>query len=108
MSYSLFVRITLVKIFAILVTFFVGHSIGFVVHSIGFVVWRIFCYHSLFFFCFFFTEGIWKCHHCNWTYCMGSPLSYHSQNIKGHLHMLMNVKTFNQQGLSFIIETKGQ
>ncbi|XP_057990913.1 membrane protein of ER body 2 isoform X3 [Hevea brasiliensis] len=52
-------------------------------------------------------HGIWKCHHCNWTYCMGSLLIDHSQNIKRHLHMLMNVKTFNQQRLCFIIENKG-
>uniref|UniRef100_A0A2P2QCD0 Uncharacterized protein n=1 Tax=Rhizophora mucronata TaxID=61149 RepID=A0A2P2QCD0_RHIMU len=54
------------------------------------------------------TEGIWKCHHCNWTYCVTSFWSDPTSNLNSCTNMLMNVGNFNQQGPCFIFETKGQ
>ncbi|XAR52107.1 hypothetical protein NMG60_11020010 [Bertholletia excelsa] len=52
-------------------------------------------------------EGIWKCRNCCWTHQNGSPWIDYMQHPKWHLHMLMNVKTINQQGECFFCETEG-
>ncbi|KAJ4832490.1 hypothetical protein Tsubulata_000038 [Turnera subulata] len=43
------------------------------------------------------AEGIWKCRHCDWTYRVGIQWTDHIQNHRGHLHVLTNVKRYNQQ-----------
>ncbi|EEF46721.1 conserved hypothetical protein [Ricinus communis] len=48
-------------------------------------------------------DGIWKCRHCNWTYCMGSPLVDLNQNIKKYLDMPMNVFVKNHSVQSGMI-----
>ncbi|XP_038711111.1 membrane protein of ER body-like protein isoform X2 [Tripterygium wilfordii] len=51
--------------------------------------------------------GIWKCHHCEWTYGGQCPWTVHGQTLKEHSHTPMNIKNLNQQGPIVIFETKG-
>ncbi|XP_052302101.1 uncharacterized protein LOC18096607 isoform X3 [Populus trichocarpa] len=56
-------------------------------------------------------HGIWKCHHCNWTYCVGTPCFDHKEcshtHTHTHTHSLINLKNFNQQQPCLVFGTKG-
>uniref|UniRef100_A0A6N2LWJ0 C2H2-type domain-containing protein n=1 Tax=Salix viminalis TaxID=40686 RepID=A0A6N2LWJ0_SALVM len=44
-------------------------------------------------------HGVWKCHHCNWTYCVGTPCFDHKECSHTHTqtHSLINLINHNQQ-----------
>ncbi|XP_065861456.1 membrane protein of ER body-like protein isoform X3 [Euphorbia lathyris] len=52
------------------------------------------------------NNGLWKCRHCEWTYCMGSQLIDLNLNLRGYFHMPMHVKTFNEKQRCFNFETE--
>ncbi|KAJ6775707.1 MEMBRANE PROTEIN OF ER BODY-LIKE PROTEIN [Salix purpurea] len=54
-------------------------------------------------------HGIWKCHHCNWTYCAGTPCFDHKECSHTHTqtHSLINLINLNQQQPCLVFGTKG-